>query len=110
MAGKYLTTASNIQCPHGGQLMLVTTNSKVLAGGALILLESDTHVVTGCPFTIGTKYSPCVQVKWSAGSVKTSINGTAPLVNSSIGKCYSPENALQGVAMVVNKQMKADAL
>src|SRR5512146_1314308 len=99
----YLTTASQVMCPHGGQVTLTTANSKVTAVGAPVLLESDQHVVAGCAFTIGVKPSPCVRVQWSAGSVKTSI-GAAPLTQSSIGTCYSPEGAPQGLAIVVNTQ------
>lgn len=109
MPGKYLTTASTIQCPHEGTVTLITTNTKVMAGGAPVLLESDIHVVAGCPFVIGIVPSPCVTVEWSAGSTKTTINGTAPLVESSLGTCYGPTNAPQGVTLIVNKQLKAEA-
>ena len=105
----YLTIASQIQCPHGGQLVLTTGNSKVSAGGSFVLLESDQHVVAGCPFTVGPKYSPCVSVQWSAGSAKTSA-GSKPLTDSSIGVCYSPEKAPQGTAIVVQTQQQVEAL
>ncbi len=106
MAGQVLTTASQIMCPHGGQALLFTANSRVTAAGAPALLETDVHVVAGCPFTLGPKYSPCVRIEWSAGGARTSINGTPVLVQSSIGKCLSAENAIQGVALVVNTQLK----
>jgi hypothetical protein len=106
---KYLTIASQIQCPHAGQLILTTANAKVSADGGFVLLESDQHVVAGCPFTIGPKYSPCVRVQWSAGSAMTSASAK-PLTDSSIGICYSPEGAPQGVAVVVQTQQKVDAL
>ena len=103
MPGANLTTASQIQCPHGGQATLITTNVHAQAGAAM-LLESDVHVVAGCPFTIGTKYSPCVRIEWSAGATKVTAGGVAVLTSSSVGKCYSPESAPQGVALVVNTQ------
>jgi hypothetical protein len=36
--------------------------------------------------------------------------GAKPLTDSSIGICYSPEGAPQGVAVVVQTQQKVDAL
>jgi hypothetical protein len=105
----YLTTASQVMCPHGGQVTLFTSNAKTTAAGSPILLESDQHIVAGCAFTIGPKPSPCLRVTWSAGSVKTT-SGAAPLTQSSIGICYSPEGAPQGVAIVVNTQTQVEAL
>jgi hypothetical protein len=108
MPGNILTVSSTIQCPHGGMAILSTGNAKVKAGGAFALLESDIATVAGCPFTIGPKYSPCVRIEWSAGAVKVKA-GAAVLVASSIGLCYSPESAPQGVAIVANTQTKVTA-
>ena len=109
MPGNNLTVASQIQCPHAGQAVLFTLNTRVLAGAAPVLLESDVHPVVGCPFTVGTKYSPCIRIEWTAGASKVTVNGTPVLVQSSIGKCISPEGAPQGIAIVVNTQMRASS-
>ena len=110
MPGNHLTTSSQIMCPHGGQAILFTSHTKANAVNTPVLLESDIHAVAGCPFTIGTKYSPCVRIEWSAGSSKTSVQGTPTLVQSSIGKCINAEGATQGIAIVVNTQPKTSAL
>jgi hypothetical protein len=107
---KFLTIASQIMCPHGGQAILSNSNSKVRAGGAFVLLQADIHSVAGCPFMIGTKPSPCIKIEWSAGASKTKAASGKPLLQSSIGTCYSPENAPQGVAMIVNTQIKAGSI
>jgi len=109
MAGNCLTTASTIMCPHGGQATLMTSNTHASAVGAEILLESDLHTVAGCQFMMGQKPSPCVRVEWSSGAGKASVNGTAILVKSSIGECLNGEGATQGVATIVNTQLKASA-
>ena len=109
MAGNILTTASTIMCTHGGQATLFTSNTKVLAQNAPALLETDVHPVVGCPFTVGPKYSPCVRIEWSAGATQNTVNGTAVLTRSSIGKCLGAEGAIQGVAISVNTQIKASA-
>ena len=107
----YLTTTSTILCYHGGIANLFTANTKVFAAGSPVLLKSDIHPVIGCPFTLpGGKPSPCIRIKWSAGATKTAANSTPPLLKNSIGLCYNAENAIQGVATIVNTQMKASAL
>jgi hypothetical protein len=103
-----LTTASQVMCPHGGQATLMTSNTQVTADGSPVLLESDVHIVAGCSFTIGPKYSPCVRIEWSAGTTMSQGNGTAFLTQSSVGQCLGAEEATQGVAMIVQTQMKAD--
>ncbi len=110
MAIECLTTASTIMCPHGGQATLMTSNTCASAQSAKILLEPDVHTVSGCPFTVGQKYSPCVRIEWSSGASKAAVNGTAVLLRSSIGRCLNGEGATQGVATVVNTQLKVSAL
>ena len=109
MPGSYLTTASSVLCPHGGQVTLFTANSAVLVDGAPVLLETDVHPVAGCAFTVGLNPSPCLRVEWSAGTTKTDIRGTPGLVKTSIGQCLNAENAPQGVAIVANTQIKAES-
>ena len=108
MPGQVLTTASTIMCPHGGSAILTTANARVTAVGSPALLETDIHTVAGCPFVIGLKPSPCIRIQWMAGAARTQA-GAPVLVQSSIGICYSPESAPQGVAIVVNTQPKVSA-
>lgn len=105
---RLLTTQSSVACSHGAPALLVTSNARVSADSGPVLLETDVHTVTGCPFTIGTKYSPCVTIQWSAGATQVSIGGTAALTESSVGECKSAEGSTQGVAMVQTTQSKAD--
>lgn len=107
MPGYLLTTASTIQCPHGGKATLFTSNARVMADGAPVLLSSDVHPVVGCAFTLpGPKPSPCVRIEWAAPAGSSDVGGTAPLVKTSVGKCISPEGAPQGVAIIANTQIK----
>ena len=103
----FLTTHSRVQCPHGGQATLLTSNAKVTASSGRVLLESDIHTVAGCAFTIGPKPSPCIRIEWTAAVAQVSVGGVKPLVRSSVGLCYSPENAPQGTAIVTSTQPKA---
>lgn len=106
MPGNFLTTLSQIQCPHGGQAVLLTSNTQVRVDNGFVLLESDVHPIAGCPFTVGPKYSPCVRIQWSAGAARVKIQGTPALVVSSIGQCLGAEGAIQGVALVAQTQAK----
>lgn len=95
-----LTTASQAQCVHGGQVLLLTSNTTLFSGGSPVLLETDVHIVTGCPFTAGTVYMPCVTVQWSAAAASLTVNGAGVLVATSIGLCLNAAGAPQGVAIV----------
>ena len=113
MPGNILNISSTVMCMHGGSAILTTSNSKVMADNVPALLESDIHSVAGCPFQIpigtGTKPSPCIRIEWSGGSTQLQVNGVGVLLQSSIGKCYSPEGAMQGMATIANTQMKVSA-
>lgn len=105
-----LTMTSQVQCPHGGMAILLTTNSSLMADGSLVLLESDVHPVAGCPFTVGVVYMPCVAVEWEAGATSLSVNGTGVLTETSIGKCLNASQAPQGVAIVSNAAQSLEAV
>jgi hypothetical protein len=110
MPGEILNIASSIQCMHGGQAILFSSNTRLMVDNLPALLETDMHPVVGCPFTVGLKYQPCVRIEWSGGSPLCAVNGVPVLVRSSIGKCFSAEGALQGIAIVGNTQPKVNAL
>lgn len=105
MAG-VLTVSSNIKCPHGGLVLLTSSNRNLCANGMQILIESDIHKVapSTCPFFVGSKYSPCVRVEWSGGSRNSKINGIPLLTSNSLGKCFNSEGAVQGFATILATQ------
>jgi hypothetical protein len=109
MPGFVLTAASTIQCMHGGSASVVPSNTKVLADSSPILVESDIHMVAGCPFNVSGAPVPCVTIAWSAGATKVKVNGTAVLVRSSIGQCKNAAGAVQGMAIIANTQTKVSA-
>jgi hypothetical protein len=105
MGANLLTTASVIQCPHGGAAQLVTTNTTLDIDGAMALVETDVHPVVGCPFVLpGPKPSPCVTLTWTAGSKNVDADGVPVLTTASVGLCKSPEGAPQGLAVVASTQ------
>jgi hypothetical protein len=109
MPGYVLTAASTVQCTHGGSATATPSNTSVLADGSPMLVESDTHTVAGCSFNVSGTPSPCVTIAWSAAATKVKVNGSAVLLQSSIGQCKAATGAVQGVAIVANTQTKVKA-
>ncbi len=111
MAGYIVTTLSQVICPHGGLAILTTTNSSCLIDGAPALLETDIHPIVGCPFTVPPgKPQPCIRVEWMAGAGMCKASAAKVLVQSSIGKCISAEGIIQGLAIIVQTQVRAKAI
>ena len=110
MAAPLLTTASSLQCPHGGMVTIASTNTSVQATAALAL-SSDTFSIAGCPFQIpvgsGTVPHPCVSVQWTKPNVQTTVNGTPTLAQDSVGLCLAADQAPQGPVSVVQTQILA---
>lgn len=109
MPGYILTTANTVMCPHGGMVVLTTSNSSIFVEGEPALLESDIHAIVGCPFTIGPKYSPCIRIEWSSGTGRLKTKQNSFLVKTSIGKCINAEGVPQGIAIIVNMQTRVDS-
>ena len=110
MPGYILTTSSTVMCMHGGTATLTTSNIKTKVEGSPVLLESDIHTVAGCIFTLpGPKPSPCIRIEWTMGATMCKANDTKVLIQSSIGKCFSAESVMQGLAIIAQTQMKARA-
>lgn len=105
-----LTTASTLQCPHGGSVSIVSANSKVQAGAALAL-ATDTFTISGCPFQIpvgaGTVPHPCMTVQWVRTNTRTTVGGTPTLAQDSVGLCLAADQAPQGPVSVVQTQSAA---
>ena len=105
MAAPVLTLTSQATCPHGGHVIFTTSNTHLMVGGAPALLETDIHQVAGCAFTLpGPKPSPCLTVRWSAGSPSLKVGGVPVLIQTSVGLCNSPEGAPQGPAIIASAQ------
>lgn len=114
MAGHLLTTQTTMQCPHGGQVQAVSSNTEVAAGsGAFVLRMNDAFTVSGCPFQIpapsGTIPSPCVRVQWTVADASVKAGQQATLSEGSVGVCYSAQQAPQGNVVVVSTQTRASS-
>jgi hypothetical protein len=100
-----LTTNSNVMCPHGGTVVLTTSDASANIQGAPALLANDIHTVAGCPFVLPSLTpSPCITVRWSAPAVQTKVYGIPVLLQNSIGICYNAQQAPQGIAIIAQVQ------
>lgn len=112
MSGNSLTTASTLLCPHGGQVQIVSSNTKVQAAETPMATAADTFTVSGCPFQLPTVPpipSPCVTVQWIAPDTRVTVNGTPSLSQSSTGMCFSATQLPQGPPSVVSTQSKVQS-
>lgn len=95
-----LNTASSLQCPHGGSVSVVTSNTRVQMGGSYVLRASDTFTIAGCPFTLGASPHPCTQVNWVQPAVRCQVAGDFTLTEDSIGMCEAADMAIQGTVVI----------
>jgi hypothetical protein len=103
-----LQLGCTIMCPHGGQATAIPGNTQVQVGNGFALLETDTMIIAGCPFTVppGTPM-PCLTIQWTAPATSVTVNGTPVLLTTSVGLCLNALSAPQGTAIVAGAQTQA---
>ena len=105
-----LTIDNKVQCPHGGQAILTTSNSLFTVNGSFALLETDTPAVTGCLFNVSGAPSPCVVIEWTGGAESLTVNGAGVVLETSIGLCSNAAGAPQGPAVINDSTAEVDAV
>jgi hypothetical protein len=111
MAQQLITGASTLQCPHGGQVQIVSANGNVRAGAAVALL-SDNFMVAGCTYSIPAAVpipSPCIKVLWIKPDIRARVGGQPTLSHGSAGICIGATGLPQGPVQMVVSQPKAKA-
>jgi hypothetical protein len=99
MAG-LLNSSSVLLCPHGGTVSVVTSNTRVSAGGDPVVRASDSFLISGCPFALGPAPHPCVQVDWIVPAFRSQVDGDSTLTEDSIGLCLAADQAVQGLVQI----------
>jgi predicted outer membrane repeat protein len=113
MSGQSLNVNSTLQCPHGGQVQLISSNTSTKGGGGFLVTTADTFTVTGCPFQIPATPpipSPCIKVQWLVSDMRVKVNGSPTLSQSSTGHCLSAAQVPQGPVSIVNTQAKVKSM
>jgi len=98
VAGNSLTTASTLQCPHGGSVVKFGFGP-ARAGGAPMVTVSDLFFVIGCPLS-----SPCATVKWLVPDLRVRTRHGATLSQSSTGMCFSGSGDPRGPVVILATQ------
>lgn len=105
MPGSLVHVGAVAICPHGGQVSVISTNTRVLVGGQPAATATDNFLVAACPFTIpGPKPQPCMTVRWLVPAQRVRINGQPAVLQTSTGLCHSVEQIPQGPPSVVGVQ------
>ena len=100
-----LTTVSSLACPHGGQVRIATSNTRVRVMGAPMAISSDQFVVVGCPFTLpGPTPSPCLKVEWVSADKLAKLGTGQTLGTASVGLCKAGSGSVQGNVAVASTQ------
>lgn len=110
MPGALLHIGITSNCPHGGAVSVVSSNSRVLVGGQPVAVATDQFPIAGCPFQVpvpgGTKPQPCVLVKWGAPATRVKVLGQPVILQTSGGVCQSIEQIPQGPPSVTVVQTR----
>jgi hypothetical protein len=105
MPGPLYHVGATAICPHGGQVTVISTNTRVLVNGMPVATMADTSLVAGCIFTVPPgKPQPCVKVQWLVPATRILVNGQPVLLQTSTGLCQSPEQIPQGPPTIVATQ------
>lgn len=108
MPGFLLHVGATAMCPHGGQVSIISSNTRVMVSNQPVATMGDTYMVAGCAFTVpGPKPQPCVTVQWLVPATRVMVNGQPAILQSSTGLCMSAEQIPQGPPSVVMTQMRA---
>lgn len=101
-----LTTSSVLMCPHGGTVMIVSSNARAKAGDFLVR-SSDTFTIAGCPLNVAGAPHPCVRVQWVKSTLRCQAGGDFLLNHDSVGLCLAADQAPQGTVLIQSTQMRA---
>jgi hypothetical protein len=109
MPGFLIHVGATTICPHGGQISIASTNTRVFVGSKQqpVAIQSDTFNVAGCAFTVPTgKPQPCVTVKWLVAATRIMVGGKLVVLQNSVGVCQSADQIPQGPPNVAMTQIR----
>ncbi|WP_210574806.1 hypothetical protein [Streptomyces sp. GESEQ-4] len=106
-SGSLLDADAVIGCPHGGRVTAAGSPSGgVRIAGAAVATAAHSYVVTGCPHTVDGVPSPCVSVRWTAGSTGITVDGAPVLLDTSAAQCLTAAFVPQGPPVMQTAQRK----
>lgn len=107
MPGYLMHVGATAICPHGGQVSIISSNTRVMVSSQAVATVNDTYTVAGCAFTIpGPKPQPCVKVQWLVPATRVKVGGQPVILQASTGLCQSAEQIPQGPPNVLVTQLR----
>lgn len=110
MPGSLFHAGASAICPHGGQVSVIPSNTRVLVSGQPVATLGDLFLVGGCAFTVGPKPQPCLKVQWLVPATRVLVNGQPAILQTSVGLCQSAEQIPQGPPSVIATQPRVMAM
>jgi hypothetical protein len=109
MPGFLFHVGASAICPHGGQLSVVSSNTRVLVNGTPVATMSDQFLIAGCAFALPSGPQPCLTTQWLTPATRVLVNGQPPILQSS-GLCLNALQAPQGPPSIVATQTRVSAI
>jgi hypothetical protein len=111
MPGYLFHVGASAACFHGGQVSVVTSNTRVLVSGMAVATLADLFPVAGCIFTVpGPKAQPCVRIQWLQPATRVFINGQPAILQTSSGVGLSAEQIPQGPPTILTTQTRVTGI
>jgi hypothetical protein len=104
---KFLTTASDVRCPHGpgGKAILTSENVNLSTNRKKLLLQTDRHsLLPGCTLP---QQNRCTMIIWLKGGQCAKHNGIELLTSNSEGKCM-PSMASAKITDAAQEEVQSD--
>lgn len=95
-SGYILNSGSTVMCPHGGQVSMITTNTRVMVEGQPVVTIDDQGQVAGCPS------GQCASVVWLAPASRVFVNGRPVVLSHSSGMCRGADASPKGTPVVIS--------
>ena len=110
MSAYLFQSSASAICPHGGQVSVNSTNTRVKADGQFVTTRGDTFLISGCSFTTPAGSPlPCVQVQWLVPATRVKVAGQFVILQSSSGLCQSAAQTPQGPPNIISTQTRVKA-
>jgi len=107
MPGFLVHVGATAICPHGGQVSIISTNTRVLVSSQQVATSGDTFLVAGCAFTVPVgKPQPCIKIMWLMQATRVKVGGQPVILQDSTGLCQSPEQIPQGPPSIIVTQTR----
>jgi hypothetical protein len=109
MPGPIFQVGAVAMCPHGGQITVPSSDSRVLVGAPAVLV-TDMGTVAGCAFTVPPgKPQPCATVQFLVPATRVTVMGQPVVLQTSSGLCLSADGIPAGPPIIASTQVRVVA-